>query len=181
MEEFFYNEWMQSPSILTWFYAVTGAVIAVLYWLAVGSDFFINFWWYDVLLHGLGGIWVGLLFLRGYGELVFRAGFTLLPNRDGSQSQNGSRFAREFMPNWKKTLLLTVGAVFFVGVAWEIFELVTGTAMAPGDVYPIDTIIDMVMDVLGAFAAYGIAHMVFLGRRSAAVDSKKPKTDTDMV
>lgn len=106
-------------------------LVAVLHSLALTFFFYWQLWWFDILMHFLGGMVVGLLSIavcvvvQGDREPVFT----------------------------RKTLL---GAVFLgvvvVGIGWELFELRFGIYEATN--YRADTSLDLVMDVIGAFVVY---------------------------
>ncbi|HEY4473712.1 MAG TPA: hypothetical protein VI957_00950 [Candidatus Paceibacterota bacterium] len=88
-----------------------------------------TFWWFDILMHGLGGALIGAL------ALWF--------------------FVFEFRGRLDRLLLLSLGSVLVVGILWEIFEKVIGWQVdrSLAD-YVLDTAGDLTMDIIGAFAAY---------------------------
>ncbi len=72
--------------------------IAILH--AAGLFLFLQwyFWWYDIMLHFLGGLWVALMF-----QWLARTG------------------------QYAHSLAATIFAVLFVGLAWEVFEFLVGS------------------------------------------------------
>lgn len=102
----------------------------------IGAQYFLywHFWWFDILLHFLGGVWVAatcfwLYYFSGLVkvQVISPRYFFLVP---------------------------FVGALI-VGVAWEVFEYLTGlTFVIPGIDYKVDTICDIGMDVIGGMVVY---------------------------
>ena len=106
--------------------AVVVAIIGVLdIYFGVGQSYFWTIWWWDILLHVLGGIWAGLL-----GAWV--AGFF------------GIRI----------TLMRCILFALAIGVGWEIFEYVNGLDGSIFMSYTADTVKDMSDDILGGALAY---------------------------
>jgi len=103
-------------------------VLAVLYFFDV--QFYLDwiYWWYDMVLHFLGGVTVGLFALWGFEHFS------------------------DFNPQSKvRVLIWGVVLVLIVGVLWEWFELYVGfTMLDDGMEYVVDTISDLILDTLGA-------------------------------
>ncbi len=100
--------------------------IAVLYLYAdVYLQFGLTIWWWDILLHFLGGLWVGLA-----GAWVF--------------SRIGIRLG----------LLQCIAIALAVGLAWELFEYIFGLIGSRFMSYEMDTIKDLCDDMLGGALAY---------------------------
>ena len=115
------------------FWIVLGLVIAALQYLANAYYLYYRWWWSDVVMHFLGGLFIGvgvLWWLRFEIPIGIR---TRIP-----------RFATAFL------------LVLLVGVSWEIFEWYTNSYNATN--YVLDTASDILMDVCGMLAAY----LVFL-------------------
>ncbi len=106
-------------------------IIAILNKVALNFFLYWKWWWFDIMMHFLGGLWVGgatlwVYYFSGY----FRA------------NQN------------KKILLwLSIISVVVIGVGWEVFEFVTAIEIF-SDGYVGDTILDLIMDTTGAVVAY---------------------------
>lgn len=94
------------------------AIVLFLYWT---TD------WFDILMHGLGGWTLGLLFLFFF----YTSGFFKL---DSSH------------PFY--VFVITVGSVLIVGLFWELWEIFVGLTDVLKD--RLDTVADIVMDIIGA-------------------------------
>ncbi|OGG57710.1 hypothetical protein A2853_00550 [Candidatus Kaiserbacteria bacterium RIFCSPHIGHO2_01_FULL_55_17] len=118
---------MQGQRIL-WAQLLTVFALALLTWLAIGYSLYWRFWWFDIPMHILGGVWAG-----------FCAAW-LLARRDEIFS-----------------LVLCIVFALAVGIGWEIFEYSEGIAMPQYLSYPLDTVKDIFMGLLGASLAFLIA------------------------
>ena len=88
-------------------------------------------WWFDVILHFLGGAWAAMTIL-----LIWHNGSSLLK------------------PSRLKIVWIGVIGAFIIGFMWEIYELLIGaTAFGDGIFYWRDTYSDLIMDVCGGFFA----------------------------
>ncbi len=90
-----------------------------------------RFWWMDMVMHFLGGLWIALLsyyvfFLSGYFKKI---------------SERLSLFYTSLF------------FLLFVGISWEIFEYVTKVSVAQPN-YILDTYLDLLMDMIGWLVAY---------------------------
>ena len=108
--------------------ALLGLLIAFLQLLATHYFLYWEFWWYDIMMHFLGGLFIGTGFLW---FLYFE--FSHLVKR---------------IPLFAVTFLAVLG----VGIAWEIFEYVTNSYNASN--YTLDTSLDIAMDIAGMMVAY---------------------------
>ncbi|OHB15217.1 MAG: hypothetical protein A2431_01950 [Candidatus Zambryskibacteria bacterium RIFOXYC1_FULL_39_10] len=86
---------------------------------------------FDSLVHFLGGATLSAFFLW----LYFYSGFFNPTNR-----------------KLKDFLLVSVLGAMFVAVSWEIYELFLGEAVMNKAEYPFDTMLDIIMDLLGILA-----------------------------
>lgn len=111
---------------------VSAILLAALHFLAVMKDLYWRVNEFDSLMHFLGGAMVGLFFVF----LFYSSGL--------------------FRPS-EETIFGFLGmallGIAFVGVAWEIFEVLTGTMFVSSLDYASDTTVDFVMDTLGSIAA----------------------------
>lgn len=99
---------------------------SVFYWYWI-------FWWFDILMHFLGGLWVGAATLW----FLFRSGYFS---------------ARE--STIRATLLATAGSVLGVALAWEAFEYVVRLFIPQPFPYDLeDTIADIIIGFVGGLAA----------------------------
>ena len=104
------------------------------------AEWFYLYWlfpWFDIMMHFLGGVWVGLAVLW----LVYYSGYVPVPRKTKS-------FA----------FMLCLGLVGVVGLAWEAYEFITRILLhAPlFPDYAADTTLDMIMDLLGAIVGFWI-------------------------
>jgi len=104
-------------------------LIFILYFLELKFYLSWTVWWYDILLHFLGGSVVGMAVL-----LIFE------------------RFFDMEITGVFKTVLIGIVGAFVIGVLWEILELrLNLTSFSDGVVYITDTISDLILDMTGAF------------------------------
>lgn len=101
-------------------------------WAAVTYVLYWRIWWIDFPLHILGGAWAGLC-----GAWV--------------TAEGGKR----------PTLLTCLLFTLFAGVAWEIFEYSEGLTMPQYMSYSLDTMKDLLMDLLGGFGGWLVAGRLF--------------------
>ncbi|MDQ3014292.1 MAG: hypothetical protein M3Q73_00295, partial [bacterium] len=83
-------------------------------------------WWYDILLHTLGGVLISFVVM----ELIRVYGFTF------------RKMYHMFIP--------AITAALIIGLLWEGFELVSGATFVSKTGYKTDTSIDIVCDIAGA-------------------------------
>lgn len=106
--------------------------IAALHLFATAFYFYWIFWWYDLVLHFLGGFWVATATLW----LVFYSGYIKRPRWS---------FAR--------AISLVIVSTIIIGILWEVFEVAVGANFHPEGYWP-DTSVDIIMDTAGALTAY---------------------------
>lgn len=105
----------------------TISVIAILHVTALSKFYYWDYWWFDILMHLLGGLWVGL-FIFWFDEWI------KLP--------------------FKINLINFLALILAVGIAWELWELMFGITLVRGDKYVFDTILDIIMDITGGVVTY---------------------------
>ncbi|OGG44433.1 hypothetical protein A2841_00470 [Candidatus Kaiserbacteria bacterium RIFCSPHIGHO2_01_FULL_48_10] len=116
--------------------ALLAFAIFLLQQYALDMYLYWRFWWFDVLMHGLGGVLIG----------SFALWF----------------FVFEFQTKYNRLLLFSLASVLGVGIAWEIFEKVAGWQVDRTlAAYVFDTLGDIVMDILGGFLAYFICSRIW--------------------
>lgn len=101
-------------------------LILVLHLLASEFFWYWKFWWFDILMHLLGGFVIGLCVLWVIHKMTWRG----------------------------STLAMFVGVVtatLVIGIGWEVFEYIYG--IAGKDNYQVDTVTDLIMDAIGAVLA----------------------------
>lgn len=98
----------------------------------LGGDFdlYWRFWWYDIVMHFLGGLWIGLITLWIY----YLSGYFKKNKKD-----------KPFV------FLLSFLSVLIVGISWEIFEYLFEIVFSSN--YISDTALDLIMDILGGLVA----------------------------
>jgi hypothetical protein len=115
-------------------------IVALLHFSAMYTNWYLLYWWFDVLMHFLGGLWVGLSTIW----LFYDSGFF------SHNFSNNSRFS--FEKSRHTLALITFASLLAVGLGWELFEYSLGlTYIGPWETYPMDTITDIAMDLLGAY------------------------------
>ena len=103
--------------------------------LAKQFYWYFSIWYFDILMHFLGGIWLGLFFLWFF-SIKNLSSLKWLLNFDGFQF-----------------VYQTVLFVLFIGVLWEFFEFYTINYISQESFNVSDTISDIFFDLAGAFTA----------------------------
>lgn len=135
------------------FILIATSALAYLHQYGSSSGLYMTTYYFDVMMHGLAGVIVGYVFSWIFGCLAYGKGFTYL-----------SGLRRIF-----DVLLLSL----LVGIAWEIFEYVFGLLdWSLGETYWSDTMVDILMDVIGATLAVILYKIVCIvefiyGKKSA--------------
>ena len=116
--------------------ALLALSIALLQFLATTFFLYWVWWWFDIVMHFLGGVFIGssMLWLIRYEVPVS---------------------IRHRIPIFLTTFL----GVLAVGVLWEVFEYVTGLYAAVN--YTLDTTLDLAMDIVGMLLAYLVLNRLF--------------------
>lgn len=114
--------------------AILACAIAAMNFLAISFHLYWMFWWYDIILHFLGGIFVGLLVLW----LRFFSGY----------------LGTSRIPSTTSVLFFVVVATLSIGIGWEVFERVLGDTWSL-EGYWLDTALDVILDFLGSLVAFG--------------------------
>jgi len=108
-------------------------LIAVLNKIALNFFLYWRFWWFDILMHFLGGLWVGIIILW----LYYYSGYIKRP-----------------IESKKYVFWLSVISVIIVGLGWEIFEFIIEVDFSNN--YVGDTLLDLIMDTIGAVVAFWV-------------------------
>ena len=106
-------------------------VILALHLLGSFFYFYWQLWWFDNLVHFLGGAGVGFFILW-----IFY----------------GSGFIWQELPSQKKIFLTALILTIVVGVCWEIFEYINGLTQST-EGYTLDTFHDLLSDTVGGALA----------------------------
>ena len=99
----------------------------------IGAVFHLHWavWWFDTILHFLGGVWVAMTVL-----MLWYSKFDYIET------------------NKLKIIGFTVLATFIVGFLWEVFEVAFDiTFFSDGAIFARDTISDLILDTCGGFFA----------------------------
>lgn len=115
-------------------------LIAILNYYAFQFFWYWKFWWFDMIMHTLGGIWVGSFALWFY--------FFRKPTDDPSPS-------KAFI------FSISLAAISIIGVVWELFEFSVDKFITLSRHDPVDTASDLFFDVLGSIFAVFIFFLVY--------------------
>jgi len=108
-------------------------IIATLHALATYFSWYWSIWWFDILMHFLGGAWIGLVSIW----------FFFFSNR-----------VEHTLKNKKNIILTAVISVSLIGLLWEVFEFSLSKLIVFNELNSIiDTATDLFVDILGAFSA----------------------------
>lgn len=112
------------------FLALFVSFIFILNFIAGKLYWYSSIWWFDILMHFLGGFWLGLVFLWFlYNDL------------------HKPQLSKD---NFIKLIL----GVLFVGFGWEIYEIIVNDLLAKNTFDLFDTSLDMICDLTGGITAY---------------------------
>ena len=112
------NKLLRPIVFLMVFLFLTDALAQKFYW-------YYSIWWFDMLMHFLGGLWLGLVFI-----------YFFLPK------------------NITISLILKILAfVFLAGIGWEAFEFYFINYVAQNSFNILDTISDVLFDLIGGISA----------------------------
>ena len=109
-----------------------GVLVLIAFLHITGMNYFWywKFFWFDILTHFLGGLWVGLAVLW-----------------------LGNYLLEDWKLNKRQTMFFVLCAVVFIGISWEVFEYVNGITVANKKGYWSDTYLDIIMDLIGGVLA----------------------------
>ncbi len=106
--------------------------------LANRFHFYYSIWWFDILMHFLGGAWLGLVFVWFWSK-------------------------RELSLYFDSLLLFKVVLwILFIGIAWEVFEFYFINYVAQNSFDLADTLSDILLDLSG-----GILIALYFSRKYA--------------
>lgn len=100
--------------------------------LDMGYDLSYRIWWWDSLEHFLGGLCIGF--------------FALV--------------LAEICKIRKRRMLFVLACVLVAGLAWEGMEYAVNLTDSPFMSYRMDTVKDMILDLMGGYIAARIGHMM---------------------
>lgn len=107
-------------------------VTGVLHIIGSINHLYWNSFWFDGLMHFLGGSSVGMLSLW----FLFRSGIFEIS-----------------VPNKREVFFYTIVCTILIGIGWEVFEFAHGIAVPVGGNYSLDTYNDLLFDFLGGIVA----------------------------
>ncbi len=119
----------------------TIALVGALHLPAVLSDWYFFYWWYDVMMHALGGVAMGFL-----GALVW----------EWLRNEPIVKTERELILEG----IFVIGFVAFVGIGWEWAEALADAIVLPhlriadAQLGLIDTMLDLYFDLFGAVVSF---------------------------
>ena len=88
-------------------------------------------WWYDVILHFIGGAWAAMAVILFWHSII-------------SSLKN----------NQLKLVIVGIIGAFIIGLLWEVYELIIdATSISYGLFYWTDTTSDILLDICGGFFA----------------------------
>lgn len=117
---------------LFWEMFVLLAIVGVLNYIANVNHLYWSLYEFDSVVHFLGGATSAAFFLWLY---FFSSFFN-------SQDRSLKHF-----------LIIAITGTIFIGISWEIFELFLGEDVLLKAEYPYDTMMDLIMDLLGAITS----------------------------
>lgn len=104
------------------------AFIFIINWIAMIFHWYSIIWWFDIPMHFLGGVFIGMLYVY----FLVRRG----------------------TPVWSlKAVIWGLIAVFAIGLLWEVFEFSLDTWITFRPQNLIDTLSDLCFDLAGATLA----------------------------
>lgn len=116
-------------------------LIGVLNYYAYQFHWYWKFHWFDMIMHTLGGIWVGSFTLWYY---FLRKKNSSIP-----------------APNKPFVLVLSLASISVIGVGWELFEFSVDTLITLSQHDPVDTASDLFFDAVGSILAVFIFFLVY--------------------
>ncbi len=122
-------------------------LIGILNFYAYQSHWYWEFWWFDMIMHTLGGIWVASCALWFY---YFRktASDKLLQ-----------------IPQKSSVFFIAIASIFVIGVGWELFEFNLDKFITFSIHDSIDTASDLFFDFLGSILAVFLFFSVYNGSK----------------
>jgi hypothetical protein len=127
--------------------AYLGIFILIAHFLGIYYNWYVILGWYDIPMHMLGGLWVGLMLAHFFGQ-------------KHSLIDPGNRF-------WL-TFVFILGTTTAIGVFWEFYEFFVSQILphlAPsfdiGHMYLADTLKDILDDMVGGSSAGIISFFYF--------------------
>ncbi len=117
------------------FYEAAWLVFSIFMLNSLASYFYwyASIWWFDMPMHFLGGLWIGLLSLSVLGTSKF--------------------FPKLKKATFFKICLSTILLVLLIGLFWEIFEYSVQGFLGLVLANPLDSLSDVMFDLAGGLSA----------------------------
>jgi hypothetical protein len=113
-------------------------IITALKFIGDKLHLFTSISFYDIIMHFLGGVWLGIFFVwLFYKEIIKKENLNLV---------------------FTKTILL----ILLVGLAWEVFEVFNYQIILKNEFDVADTISDLIFDLLGGITSFLIYKRKFI-------------------
>ena len=112
----------------------TSVSLAVIHIVALKFFLYWKYFWLDIPMHFLGGV-------------VCALGFSICT------------YSYFHSSRWAKSVFGYIFFTVFVGVSWEVFEIVTGFSIID-EYFVSDTMVDLLMDIVGGVTGYGIVNAI---------------------
>lgn len=112
--------------------------IFLLNYLAMKFYWYTSIWYFDMILHFMGGFWLALVFMW-----IFIKDISLINLDDIFLNKN---------------ILKIFFGVFLFGIFWEIFEILVNDLTIQNPFNTLDTISDMFFDLAGGFFCYFLVY-----------------------
>ena len=120
---------MQRRTLLGLFTIVLALVIAILHYIANEYALYFHLWWADIIMHFLGGLFIGSGALWW---ICYEIPIGL----------------RQYVPRFLSAFII----VLLVGIGWEVLEKIFDAHVSIN--YVLDTILDLFTNMSGMMAAY---------------------------
>ena len=121
-----------SLSLLVFFIFILNTLASKFYW-------YFSIWYFDMIMHFLGGLWLGLVFIW-----VFLIKGTIFLENSLEKITDLINF---------KLITKIILAILIVGVSWEIFEIIFNNILAGTSFDLLDTVSDIFCDLAGGVFA----------------------------
>lgn len=108
-----------------------GIVVLLAHFFALKSYLYWTVEWFDILMHFLGGLLIGLIIISFLNRI----------------------HREESLINKKLLIISIILGVLAVGLGWELWEIFVGFTDIVSD--RVDTFVDLVMDLFGGVVAIG--------------------------
>ncbi len=103
--------------------------ILLLHLISINFYLYWHYWWFDIVMHLLGGMWAALVTIWFFNSFSFYKDLS-----------------------FRQRIIFILACVLSIAILWEIFEIIIGYVNPSiGFEYYIDTVFDILFGVLGGF------------------------------